>query len=110
MLKIDRGQNITITRGDTLSLTLELTKDGEPYTPVEGDALRFAISKEYEGAAGYELILEKAIPTNTLTFTLTSTQMKLAYGEYNYDVEITHPDGAVDTFISARLKVTGEVK
>jgi hypothetical protein len=29
---------------------------------------------------------------------------------YNYDVEITHEDGCVDTFISGKLTITGESK
>lgn len=39
---------IELTRGDTLSLQLELTKNGEPYAPEEGDSIRFAIwNKNY---------------------------------------------------------------
>ena len=44
MLNIDGNNKITLTRGDTLTLTLELTgTDGNPYEPEEGDSLRFAI-------------------------------------------------------------------
>ena len=39
-----------------------------------------------------------------------STETALDYGTYNYDIEITHDDGTVDTFISAKLTITGEVK
>ena len=110
MLKIDGNNNIFLTRGDTLTLTVGLTKDGEPYTLEEGDVVRFAVSKGYEGAFGYELILTEVIPNSTLTFTLSSEQTQLEYRAYNYDVQITHPDGCVDTFISAKLTITGEVE
>ena len=109
MLSIDSNNNITLTRGDTLTLTVELTKDGEPYTPEQGDVIRFALAKGYETEIGYELYVSEVIPNDTLTFTLTSTQTQLAYRTYNYDVQVTHSDGCVDTFISAKLTITGEV-
>ena len=109
MLKIDTSNNISLTRGDTLTLTVALTKDGEAYTPEEGDVIRFALAKEYETDPEYELLVTEVIPNDTLTFTLTSSQTQLPYDTYKYDIQITHPDGCVDTFISAKLTITGEV-
>ena len=109
MLQIDNSNNITLTRGDTLTLTVELTKDGEAYTPEEGDVIRFAVSNVYKNQFGYELLISKTIPNDTLTFTVSSDETELDYTEYVYDIEATHSDGCVDTFISARLKITGEV-
>ena len=110
MLTIDGNNNIILTRGDTLTLTVELTKDGEPYTPEQTDVIRFALSKGYLGEPGYEFKLDKTIPNDTLTFTLSSTETALDYRSYNYDIQVTHDDGCVDTFISAKLTITGEVK
>ncbi len=111
MLEIDDRNNIVLTRGDTMTLTVGLKKDGQPYAPVEGDTLRFACSEGYEGDPEYRLIYEAAVPTNTLTFTMPATETKkLSYKTYNYDVQITHGDGTVDTFISATMKITGETK
>lgn len=121
MLKIDGNNNITLTRGDTLTLTVTLMHEVdpvppateptiEPYTPEEGDVIRFAVSKGYKTEPGYELKLSKDIPNDTLTFTCSSTETALDYRTYNYDVEVTHADGCVDTFISAKLTITGEVK
>lgn len=121
MLRIDGNNNITLTRGDTLTLTVTLLHEVppvqpateptiEPYVPEEGDVIRFAVSKGYKGEAGYELKLSKEIPHDTLTFTCSSTETALDYKPYNYDVEITHSDGCVDTFISGKLTITGEVK
>ena len=112
MLKIDGNNKITLTRGDTLTLTLELTStDGNPYEPEEGDSLRFAISTGYLGGPAYELKYEMAIPMDTLTFTMLASKTKeLDYKEYNYDIELTHQDGVVDTIISSTIKITGEVK
>ena len=121
MLAIDQNNNIKLTRGDTLTLTVglyqvippeppETEPTKEPYDPVEGDVIRFAVSTGYKGQINYDLKLSKTIPHDTLTFTCTSEETTLGYGAYNYDVEITHPDGCVDTFISAKLTITGEVK
>lgn len=121
MLSIDANNNITLTRGDTLTLTVTLMHEVdpvppatqptiEPYVPEQGDEIRFAVSKGYKGAPGYELKLSKVIPNDTLTFTCSSQETTLDYKTYNYDVEITHPDGCVDTFISAKLTITGEVE
>ena len=121
MLKIDGNNNITLTRGDTLTLTVTLMHEVEPvppateptiepYTPEEGDVIRFAVSKGYKKEPGYELKLSKDIPNDTLTFMCSSTETALDYRTYNYDVEVTHADGCVDTFISAKLTITGEVK
>lgn len=110
MLKIDTSNNITLTRGDTLTLTVELTKDGETYTPEQGDVIRFAVGTAYKTQFGYELLIEKVIPNDTLTFTVSSEETQLDYKEYVYDIEVTHSDGCVDTFISAKLKIIGEVE
>lgn len=110
MLKIDGNNNIALTRGDTLTLTVALQKDGETYTPEESDVIRFAVSKGYVTDIGYELMIEKIIPHDTLTFTIPSDETKIPYRSYNYDLQITHGDGCVDTFISAKLTITGEVE
>lgn len=121
MLNIDGNNNIKLTRGDTLTLTVSLFQEVapvppateptiEPYTPTEGDAIRFAVSKGYKSERNYELKLEKVIPHDTLTFTCSATETALEYCDYNYDVEITHEDNTVDTFISGTLTIIGEVK
>jgi hypothetical protein len=110
MLTIDKSNNITLTRGDTLTLTVSLLKDNAPYVPTEGDSIRFAVSKSYKGQSDYTLKLSKTIPNDTLTFTCESDETELDYAVYNYDIEITHEDGCVDTFISGKLTITGESK
>lgn len=109
MLKID-GDNITLTRGDSLPLTLTLTRGEEPYTPAAGDVIRFAISKGYKGQANYTLMYEANIDTATLAFVVPAeATAKLDYLTYKYDVELTDANGLVDTFISGELEITGEV-
>ena len=91
MLKIDNNQNITLTRGDTLTLTVGLFQEVEgevvPYVPAAGDVIRFAVSQGYKGQSSYELKLSKDIDNSTLTFTCSSAETALDYETYNYDVE-----------------------
>lgn len=110
MLKIDANQNIFVTRGDTLTLKLNLTKDGETYTPEQGDVIRFALSKGFLTDPNYELLLLKTVPNDTLTFTLQPAETQLPYGGYNYDLQITHSDTSVDTIVLAALTITNEVE
>lgn len=111
MLSIDNQNNITLTHGDTLVLTVALTKDGEAYDPEPGDIIRFALSIGYVGDQGYKLILTKDIPIDTLSFKLTADETEaLALRKYVYDIQITHEDGTVDTVILGRLTITGEAE
>lgn len=103
------GTTITITRGDTLKVYVTPSyKDGTPYEPVEGDSIRFAMKQKLTDT---EPLLIKPIPTDTLLLHLEpSITKELAYGAYVYDIELTHSNGDVDTFITkATLKVTEEV-
>lgn len=109
MLEV-KDNKIKHTRGDTLPLEFTIFDKitGEPYEPVEGDSCRIAISVGYVEDDDYELILEKPVPLDTLAIAFTSAEMKIPYGTYNYDVQIIHVDGTVETFISSKITITGE--
>lgn len=105
MVEID-GTTITMTRGDTLCVNVEMTLDDEPYVPSGNDSIRFALKtpKMTGGRAEYkdqEPLILKPIPIDTCQLVLTPTDTKqLSFGQYVYDIEITMEDGTVDTFIS----------
>ena len=110
------GNAIEHTRGDTLILKVGIKKDGEPYEPVAGDSVRFALkhNKLKADKSDYtdpEPLILKDIPTDTLILQLDPEDTKpLAFGTYVYDVEITFEDGVVDTFIKKeKFKLTEEV-
>lgn len=71
-------------RGDTASLVLGITLDGTPYTPVDGDIIRFSV-REAPNSEDY-LIGPKQAVNNTITFTNEDTA-ELDYGDYWYDIE-----------------------
>lgn len=104
------GTNIIMTRGDTLRVTLEIKYgDGTPYTPIDGDFIRFACKTKYDCE---ECLLYKEIPTDTLELILDPEDTKdlPQPSDYVYDIEIRMADGTVDTFIIGTLSITREVE
>lgn len=106
------GTTIYLTRGDTFEARVEAilpdSEGAEPYVPVEGDTVRFAMKANYEDE---EPLVVKNIPIDTMLLILTPEDTKgLPFGKYVYDIQITYADGRVDTFITkARLRLTEEV-
>lgn len=107
MLKID-GTNITLTRGDTLVLTVGMKKNGQPYVLQEGDKVRFAVSIGHKGDAGYKLIQAVDVDSEMNVTMSSADTEKLTKPMYCFDVELTYADGTVDTFISGNLFMVGE--
>lgn len=101
------GTKIHLTRGDTLIANLEIKRDNEPYIPAVGDAIRFAMKKDYNDD---EPLIIKSIDNNEMVLKLDSSDTKsLEFGEYVYDIQITMEDGTVDTFISDVFIIEPEV-
>ena len=109
MVKIYPDNNIELTRGDTLKIKINIFINDEPYTPQEGDEVRFAMKRNYTDKN--PLIL-KEIPFGTMVLHLKPEDTKhLIFGrEYVYDIQITFANGDVRTFIKGRIKITPEVQ
>lgn len=110
------GTSITLTRGDTLKVLISISKNGQPYTPVQGDAIRFALkhktmNNKQTAYKDTQPLIIKNIPINTMILQLEPNDTKeLDFDTYVYDIQITFSDGTVDTFITeAILKLTPEV-
>ena len=110
------GNNITLTRGDSFLAKIDLTKNGEEYTPQADDVIRFAIkhNKLKQDGSDYtddEPLFTIVIPNNTMILEIQPNNTKsLAFGDYVYDIEITFADGKVDTFIAeASFTIAPEV-
>lgn len=113
---IDKDNNITLTRGDTFETDITLERGEDPYVPVEGDVISFAVkhNKLLKDKSDYEdkepLIL-KYVPIDTMTLVIDPEDTKhLAFGKYVYDMQIEFADGKVDTFIEEKIfELTKEV-
>ena len=104
MIKITKNK-ISMTRGDTLRLLVNLKDGEEDYTPVEGDSIRFAVKGKAlnQNGSDYlddEPLIVKQVDMSTMLLTLDPADTKsLGFGSYVYDMEITYANGDVDTFI-----------
>jgi len=107
MLSIS-GTDISLTRGDSAFIEIGMTKNGQPYTPLEGEEVRFAMKKNYNDD---EPLLVKVIPNETLVLHLLPEDTKeFPMGKtYVYDIEFTDVNGEVDTFIEGTLNLLKEV-
>ena len=110
------GTSITLTRGDTLKVKIDIMKDDTLYVPQPGDSVRFALkhpamNSKKTAYKELEPLIIKNIPTDTMLLTLNPEDTKnLDFDVYVYDIEITFADGTVDTFITqAIFKITPEV-
>lgn len=110
-----KGTRISLIRGDTLILGIEIKRNGETYEVQSGDVIRFALKsatmkKDRTEYINNEPLVIKTIPNDTLTLRLESEDTaQLPFGNYSYDIQLTMADGTVDTFISDTLELLAEV-
>lgn len=105
------GTRITLTRGDSALLAIDLYKDDELYVLQDGDVVRFALKQYTEeenclvrkpltvDAEGNFILEIEPSDTKTLPFNTT----------YKYDIELTTAQGKVHTFIKDELYLDEEV-
>lgn len=101
MWNINSKNEITLTRGDTPTFTLNLTNpDGTPYEPVSGDEIIFVIKKS---AQAQEIWAQIEIPTETMELAFEeATTRALDFGKYVYEISLNNDTNDYhDTFITA---------
>lgn len=104
----NRTKKITLVRGDTLRMQIEIIVDDEVYTPTANDVIRFAMKQTYTNP---NVLVEKVIPNDSLILKLEPSDTKrLTSDKYVYDIEITFANGDVDTFIRGEIELLPEVK
>ena len=80
--------------------------DGKEYIPQNGDSLRFAMARSYDG----RVIVKKSIAMDTLLLTIDPADTKkLSFGQYVYDIQFTSASGDVSTIAMGSFHVTKEV-
>lgn len=92
-----QGNNIEMTRGDTLHAVINMRDPlGVISYPETGDVVTFNAMLTRDG----EAVITKTIPHDTMTLTLDPEDTEeLAYGRYIFTVKIVRAGGDVDTFI-----------
>ena len=99
MLLIDEQMNISMTRGDTPTITIYLKdSNGANYNPSGDQSLTFSVKEDYADAAVIEIpITLSAAPSFTIGFANTWNKDP---GDYYYDIKLVTADGTVDTVIA----------
>jgi len=112
VLKIGRRYRVaslSVTRGDTLPIIVNIDSNGEPYELEEGDIITFTVKKTTD--INDAVLIQKQMDKNTgLYCELTPQDTKLPYGKYKYDVQLSQSNGRVFTIIKpSTFVVTEEV-
>ena len=87
MLKVDEQNGITLTRGDSATLEVVI-KDGEETYDYSGDVVKFGVKRSPFDA---ECVLEKTVEDGKIVLEPEDTET-LEFGDYVYDVQLTHVD------------------
>lgn len=103
MVKVT-DNDIYITRGNTATINISLTEDGEPYTMKDGDKLILSVKRRYPFN---DMVLEKITSIGSFEFAVIDTY-ELAFGVYDYDITFYGVDGSVDTVIIGTFELGGE--
>ena len=105
---------ITLTRGDSLYLQINIMMSNQKYEQVNGDIVRFYLKRnlmnpQRTAYRDVEPLITKIIPNDTMILHLEPSDTKnLDFGNYVYDCEITFSNGDVDTFINNQPFIIGE--
>lgn len=106
MLKIGPDGTITLTRGDTARIALDVkAADGTAYD-YSADTVLFTVKQTVHST---EVLIQKTVSDGTISIAPADT-VGLAYGDYVYDVQLTTQGGDVCTIIPpAKFIVDKEV-
>lgn len=96
---------ITMTRGDTAVLRLDITDDkGNPYKLTDSDVVLLTLKRS---VLDKSVIFQKSMVDGKIIIQPQDTA-SLEYGQYFYDVELTKEDGFVATVIPPHRFIVAE--
>lgn len=106
MLTFEDGV-ISLTRGDTAYLSLNLTNNGEPYEFKDGDTVTLTVKKNYDEEENY--LFQKVVAGGDTIVIEPQDTKPYDYGSYIYDVQVNTAIGEVFTVVGPnRFKLTKE--
>lgn len=99
------GNDISLSRGNTAVIDVNIFKDDEPYTLREGESIVFNLKRSCEFNS---VVLSKESDTNSFIFNPIDTA-PLGLGVYDYSITYFGDNGEIDTFITGKFTIMCEV-
>ena len=104
MLQV-QGTNISMIRGDTGTIDVNISANGVPYQILDTDKIVFSVKKSYDTDA---YAIQKTAESGKIKLLHTDTN-ELSTGNYVWDMQITTANGDVATIGPGRLNVLPDV-
>lgn len=109
MIKVT-GNKISLTRGDTLILQVNLKdENGEYYIPVETDKIYFRLKKS---STAKDVLILKEIPYDTMILQIDAEETEdFRFGTYYYEIElVTEEDYHFTAIANTEFEITTELE
>ena len=105
------GTDIQMIRGDTESIQIRMTQNGEQVPFEAGDTLYFTVKRSvYEDEKLLQKVVTEFPGGEALIEIAPEDTKKLDYATYSYDVQLTAKDGTITTIIPpSDFKILPEV-
>lgn len=106
-----RGSNLSMTRGDSESITVKCFQGGAAVPFENGDTVTFTVREDVESP----ILLQKTVTTfdgnGWAVIPIASGDTEgMDFGSYVYDIQLTRADGTVTTLITiSNFELTEEV-
>ena len=104
MLQV-QGTNISMIRGDTGTIDVNISANGVPYQILDTDKIVFSVKKSYDTDA---YAMQKTAESGKIKLLHTDTN-ELSTGNYVWDMQITTTDGDVAMIGPGKLKILPDV-
>lgn len=99
------GNDISLSRGNTAVIDVNIFKDDEPYILREGESIVFNLKRSCDFNS---VVLSKESETNSFVFNPIDTA-PLGLGAYDYSITYLGDGGEIDTFITGKFTIMCEV-
>ena len=97
--------NISMIRGDTGTIDVNISANGVPYQILDTDKIVFSVKKYYDADA---YAIQKTAESGKIKLLHTDTN-ELSTGNYVWDMQITTANGDVATIGPGKLNVLPDV-
>lgn len=94
------GKNIRLVRGDSDSITVQLSEGNEAKPLVVGDRVYFTVKKSpYESAKVLQKTITEFVDGKAIIPITHDDTKDMEFKSYVYDIQITFADGTVKTIV-----------